>query len=607
MSSLLAEPTRDYIILGLIVATFCVDLIFHWPLTLFIIAGLAVIPTFWNTAKAARHGKITIDTFNTFAVIVSFATGEAYSAIFIALMLTCARLLDWYTESRTHHAIEELLRLKPTTAVLVQGDVITEVDATTIKSGDVVLVKSGARLPVDGIVIDGYAHVNESLVTGESEPIEKNIGDRVVSASLVDIGTLHVRATQVGKDSTLERMATLMHTASLHKSTTEKLADRFAAIFLPLVGLLGALTYAINHDLRMTAALFLIACADDMAVAIPLAMTASLGAAAKRGVIIKGGQTLDALSRMKTLVLDKTGTLTFGNLSIRAVHLAPSVDETHFWTVLASTEKYSEHPAGRTAYQEGLRRLGTVADPTDFKLYKGKGVVAQVQGEEIIAGTEMLFNELGLPVPTIPDDALGSVFWVASNGQLLGSVEVADIPRPEAAASLHHLRELGITRIVMLTGDNERVAKNVANLLGITEYHSRMTPEGKLLALEELLKDGPVGMVGDGINDAPALARADIGIAMGGGGAAVSVEAADVVIMTDNLARLPQMILLGRSTLGVVKGDIAIWVVSNLVGFILVFTGLVGPALAAFYNFATDFFPLFNSSRLFKSRKTGRL
>ncbi len=603
MPSIFAEPNRDYVLLVLIALTFGADLLLHNQLTLFIIAGVAVIPTFWNAAIAARHGKITIDTFNTFAVIVSFATGEAYSAGFIALMLTSARILDWFTESRTHHAIEELLRLKPTTALLERGEIITEVDADTVKTGDVVLVKSGARIPVDGVVTDGSAHVNEAIVTGESAPVEKNVGDRVISSTLVDVGTLHVRATQVGKDSTLERMATLMHTASLHKSTTEKLADRFAAIFLPLVGLLGALTYAITHDLTMTAALFLIACADDMAVAIPLAMTASLGQAAKRGVIVKGGQTLDALSRMKTLVLDKTGTLTFGNLSIRAVHLASNVDEKHFWTVLASAEKYSEHPAGRTAYQEGLRRLSTVADPTDFKLYKGKGVTATVGTEAIVAGTELLFAELGLPVPTVPEDALGSVFWVACNGQQIGSIEVADIPRPEAAAALAKLRTLGVTRIIMLTGDNERVAINVAELLGITEYKSRMTPEGKLLALEELFSSGPVGMVGDGVNDAPALARADIGIAMGGGGAAVSVEAADVVIMTDNLARLPEMMELGRNTLRVVKGDIAIWVVSNLVGFVLVFTSIAGPALAAFYNFATDFFPLLNSTRLFKNKK----
>ncbi len=599
----MTKPTRDYIFLILIALTFGANLFLHKPLTLFFVAGLAVLPTFWNAAKATRHLKITIDSFNAFAVIVSFATGEAYSAGFIALMLTSARLLDWYTESRTHNAIEELLRLKPTTAFLKQGETITEVDANVIRTGDIVLVKSGARIPVDGVITEGSAHINEAIVTGESAPIEKNIGDRVISSTLVDVGVILVRATEVGADSTLERLATLMHEASLHKSKTEKLADRFATIFLPIVGLLGALTYAITHDLTMTAALFLIACADDLAVAIPLAMTASLGAAAKRGVIIKGGQTLDALSRLKTLILDKTGTLTFGNLSIRAIHLSPGVDEHHFWQVLASAEKYSEHPAGRTAYKEGVKRIGEVADPTDFKLYKGKGVVAEVGGEKIVAGTELLFADLGLPVPTVPNDALGSVFWVASNGQLIGSVEVADVPRPEAAASLLRLRALGVNRIVMLTGDNELVAANVANLLGITEWKARLTPEAKLRILEELLAEGPVGMVGDGVNDAPALARADIGIAMGSGGAAVSVEAADVVIMTDNLARLPEMMELGRHTLAIVKGDIAIWVASNLVGFALVFTGIAGPAMAAFYNFATDFFPLINSSQLFRSSK----
>lgn len=594
------EPLRGILLIGLLIVAFAVEFILHQQIILLIIAVLAILPTCWSAAKSALHLRITIDTFNVFAVIISFATGDARSAGFIALMLTCARLLDWRTETRTHNAVEELMRLKPLTAFIERNGIVEEVSADTIQAGDLVLVKSGARIPVDGVIVGGTAQINEATVTGESVPVKKIAGDRVISSTLVESGAIHVRAVDVGSNSTIERMAALMREASQYKSHHERLADRFAMIFLPIVIAIGVLTYVITHNLVMTAALFLVACADDMAVAIPLAIMASLGQAAKRGVIVKGGQSLDVLGKMRVLVLDKTGTLTFGNLSVRGAQIVPGVKEEQFWHALAIAEKYSEHPVGRAAYHEAVRRVGEVPDPDDFKLYKGSGVVVRSGKDEIVVGTERLFNELKLSAPKPFDGAVGSVFWLGLNGKAIGAVEVADVPRPEAAESLRRLRELGVARIVMFTGDNERVAAEIARTLGIEEYRSAMTPEAKLQALEELLPAGPLGMVGDGVNDAPSLARADVGIAMGSGGAAVSVEAADIVIMTDNLARLPEMVELGRRTFTVVRGDTLIWVLSNVVGFVLVLTGIAGPALAAFYNFATDFLPLFNSSRLFR-------
>ncbi len=597
------EPGREYATLILLVAAFFLTYFFHLPYALFCVAGASVLPTFISAIVSALKFKITIDTFNVFAVVVAFAVGEPYSAGFIALMLTSARLLDYYAEARTENAVETLMRLKPLTAFLEERGVLREVKADQVKSGDVVVVKGGGRIPVDGVVIRGDAHVNEAIISGESEPVEKNAGDQVTSSTLIETGVLTIRATHVGKESTIERMAELMRQAALHKSRTEKLADRFATIFLPIVAATGALVYILTGNVLMVASLFLVACADDMAVAIPLAMTASLGRAAKRGVIIKGGQALDTLGRMKTLVLDKTGTLTLGNFIVRAVRIVPGTDENTFWRMLAVAEKYSEHPAGRVAYKEAVRHSGEAPDPDDFELHKGSGVRARIGNDDVVVGTARLFRDLGFSPPTSFTDTPGSEFFVALNGKEIGAVDVADSPRPEAALSLRRLRELGVERIIMFTGDNERVAASVAASLGITEFRAAMSPEDKLRALEELLPEGLLGMVGDGVNDAPALARADVGIAMGTGGAAVSVEAADIVIMTDNLARLPEMVELGRRTFSIVRGDAVIWALSNMVGFALVLTGIAGPAFAAFYNFATDFFPLINSSRLFGAGK----
>lgn len=606
---LIVPPWREWTLIALLSAAFALDVIWRINLPLPFFALLAVLPTFWGAVTALRARRMSIDTFNSIAVVVSFATHEYRSAGFIALMLASARLLDWHTAARTHHAMEELLKLKPAQAVRERDGSLEEIPVDRVQSGDVLIVKQGSRVPVDGIVVHGTSYVNESSVTGESALVTKIVGDAAISSTLVESGLLKIRATRVGNDSTIERMAALMKQAAANKSRSEKLADRFAGVFLPVVGLFGLLVYLFTRDLAMTAALFLVACADDMAVAIPLAMTASLGMAAKRGVIIKGGEWLDALGRLNLLILDKTGTLTFGSLAIKETRIAPGLDEQTFWKSLAIAEKYSEHPIGRAAYREAAKYSGPIPDPDDVRVLKGSGIWTAYRQEEFAAGNEQMVKILGLSLPDAARKSAGigiseSHFFLFVNKTYAGTITVADIPRPEAAESIQRLRQIGIHRILMFTGDNQETAANVARTLGIAEFRAAMSPEMKLHELEALAaRKETIGMVGDGINDAPALARADVGIAMGGGGTAVAAEAADVIILTDNLSRLPEMILLGRKTLSVVRGDMIIWFITNLLGFALVLTGIAGPALAAFYNFATDFVPILNSSRLFREKR----
>ncbi len=550
-----------------------------------------------------RKLRISIEVFNIVAVIISAATLDFRSTGFIATMLVFARLLEARTVSRTKNAIQELLKLKPQKAEREIDGRLEEIRADDVRSGDILLIKAGQRAPVDGVVIFGTSFVNESSVTGESRLIEKVVGDEVLSSTLVESGILKMKATRVGKDSTIERLAALMREAAFHKSRSEKMADKFAGAFLPLVAFLGLAVYFVTKDLNMTAALFLVACADDMAVAIPLAMTASLGRAARRGVIIKGGEWLDVLSKIKTLVLDKTGTLTYGSLSIKNVELILEVDPNLFWKLVAAAEKFSEHPVGKMVYREAAKRFHEVPDPDEFKVHKGSGVWAKLRDDEIVIGSLNIVKDLGLDLPSFSENRV-SVFYVYLNKKYAGTFQITDKARPEAALSLKRLSEIGVSRIVMLTGDDEVTARHLAANLGIKEYQASMKPEQKLEALEEIInRDGFVGMVGDGINDAPALARADVGIAMGGGGTSVAIEAADMVILTDDLSRIPEMVILGRRTLSVIHFDIVLWLTSNFVGFALVLTGLAGPAFAAFYNFATDFLPLLNSTRLFRNRE----
>ena len=562
-TSFFRSPRREYGIAALVVLSLALD--FFFPTTEWFLVAVALLgsfPTLFGAWESIRHFKINIDAFNIFALAISFLTREFHSAAFIVLMLAFASLLDWRTESRAHDAVKTLLQLKPARAMRERGDMTEDIVADDIHTDDILVIKEGARVPADGVVTFGNGLLNESSVTGESIPIEKSVGDRLIAGTLNESGTMKMRVTRSGKDSTLEQMAELIREAQKNKSRSERLADRFAEIFLPVVLVIGIITYIITRDVLMTAALFLVACADDMAVAIPLAITASLGQAAKRGVVVKGGEWLDNLGKIDTLVLDKTGTLTYGKFAFRnAVFLTDVVPET-FWRAVGSAEKFSEHPAGNAIWKEATKHDTDIPDPAEFKTYKGGGVWAKTAEGEVVIGDEKLFTELGIPVPQDVaqkllqemDDHAGTTVIVALEKKMVGFLSIADVPRTEAKDSIKRIKDLGVHDVVMYTGDNEIVAKGVAAELGMDSYKASMLPEKKLVELENMEKAGHlVAMVGDGVNDAPALARADVGIAMGSGGTAVAVESADIVILTDNLARIPEMITLGRRTASVIR------------------------------------------------------
>ena len=606
------SPYRQYILIAALLLALVHFYFVHGEVKIFlyIIAALGSLQTAADAAVSIWKKKIGIDTFNIFAIVIAFVSGDVPSAAFIALMLTFASWLEWKTESRAGDAVKELLALKPHKALReLHGGEIEEIETVNIRQNDILIVKNGSSIPVDGVVVSGKADVNEASVTGESKLVKKVEGDQLLSGTICASGFLKIKATRVGEDSTLDQMIKLVKQAAMNKSRSEKLADKFAGIFLPLVILLGVGTYLVTRNLIMAGAIFLVACADDMAVAIPLAVSAALGHAAKRGVIIKGGEWLDALSKVTTVVLDKTGTLTYGTIAIKSVEMEPGVDLKDFWFAAGVAEKFSDHPAGKAIFRRAIEEYGAIPDPEGYVLQEGQGVQARSDEKYILVGNMSLLEANGLKKNDLPVGAFAgnnassaTVLFVALNKKVLGTITVADTVRTEAKEALQKLSDMGI-ETVMLTGDNEAVAKETAEALGIKKYLAALKPEDKLREIEKLSKEGTVCMVGDGINDAPALSRADVGVAMGGGGTAVAVESADIVILTDDLSRLPEMIDLGRRTRGVVNTDIVLWVVSNLIGFILVLTGIFGLAFAAFYNFITDFIPLGNSALFFGNAK----
>lgn len=606
-----SDPYREYAVISVLALALAYYYLLHGSEYIVLIAAIlgSVMPLI-GALKGVLRRKITIEVFNFFALVVSFATGEFTSAAFIALMLTVAEWLDWKTDSRATSAVEALLALKPTRAVREIAGQTEDIDTEAIREGDILIVRTGDRIPADGVVVFGSGYVNESSLTGESRPIAKACNAEVFSSTIVESGIVKIRATKVGKDSTLERLAELIRDAAKNKSRAERLADRFAGIFLPIVLVGGVVLYLVTGNIVMTAALFLVVCADDIAVSIPLAITASLGFAAKRGVIIKGGEWLQALATVDTLVFDKTGTITHGTFALASSVLEPTTNEALFWRLVGAVEKYSEHPVGRALYAEAQKHTETIPDPEQVQVQAGAGIYAQVEGHVVSIGSTALCATLGHNHPHSADVARASaearqesVALVCIDGVYAGCLGVADTIKEEAHDAFSTLRAQGIT-LRMLTGDHEEAARAVATTLGIDSYRADMKPEAKLEEIEALAAHTNLAMIGDGVNDAPALARADVGIAMGAVGTAVAVQAANIVILTDRLDRIPEMILLSRRTMSVVHMNIAIWVLTNVVGIALVLTGFAGPVLAAIYNLVTDFFPLLNSARLFRTKLT---
>jgi len=601
LRDLTKPPFSEYVLIALLLLGFVASYVFGNDRALYAAAGLAALPALAAAARDLYKRKISIDVFNTFALVVAFVLTDARSAGFICLMLASARLLDHFTTDRADRSMRALLALKPTAAEIEHDGVIQKISADDVKVGDLVVVSEGGRAPADGTVVFGATHVDESSLTGESAPVFKTVGDPIFSGTVVVSGAFKIRAEHVGKNSTVSRLVELAAAAAAHKSGPEKLADKFAGIFLPIVVALGAVVFIVTRNATMTAALFLVACADDMSVAVPLAVTAALGAAARRGVIIKGGERLAKVSTVRILVLDKTGTLTYGHLNVSECEIVPGRDEQSFLRQVGAAEKFSEHPAGRAVFRYVSAKIKDVPDPSGYETVAGAGVIATVDREDILVGTREFLSER--KVKNLPaKDAVKFGIWAAAGGAYIGRFCVADTPRPEARQALARMKRLGVARVIMFTGDRPEEAARVALALGIDEYHSLMKPEDKVRELEKLLPEGPVMMVGDGVNDAAVLSRADVGVAMGSGSAAAA-EAADAVILVDDLGRLPDLVTLARRAIGVIGSDVWIWAVSNLVGFALVLSGLAGPAGAAFYNFATDFLPVINSTRMFRIKK----
>ena len=549
-------------------------------------AVIAGVPTGIRAWQALRAKAFSIELLVTIAVTGALIIGEFVEAAVVAFLFVFGAWLEARTLERTRRSLRELIDLAPQTAQVRRGEQTVTVPVDDVVAGDTVLVHSGGTIAVDGRIRFGSAHVNEATITGEPLAAERSIGDTVYSGTLVETGYLEIEAEQVGDDTTFAKIIELVEEAQETKTTAQRFLDRFAAIYTPAIIVLSVLVLAVTRDLEFALTFLVIACPGALVISTPVSMVAGLGNGARHGVLVKGGDALERLSKVDTIVLDKTGTLTRGTPEVVAIQ-ALDGDEHRMLRLAAGLELASEHPLGRAIVAAAGSELP--APPDDVEVVVGGGIRGIVEGHRVAVGSRRVLATLGVALPAevagcaeAQEHDGSTVVFAVIDGVLSGVISLADQPRPEAAAAISRMRAGGIRRIAMLTGENRRTAEGVAARLGIDEVHAELLPHEKVRAVRELTDaGGRVAMVGDGINDAPAIATADVGIAMGAG-TDVSIQTADVILMGNRLDQLVHAIALAKATVRnmlqntvIAIGTVVALLAGVLLGHVFMSTGML--------------------------------
>jgi heavy metal translocating P-type ATPase len=573
---------------------------------------LGLLPVLRSAVLSLWRRKLTIDLLASIALVFAMLAKDWHSAAFINLMLIFARIFSFWTEMRAKDIIGHLLKYRPAKVKIKKGEEISEIPVERIKKGDLLVIESGDRIPADGVVVSGQASVNQSVLTGESEPVAKKEGSKVFSSTLNESGSLLVRAEKIGKDSTAEKIVSLIEEASREKSPSEQIAARFTGWYILLTFLGAIIIYLVFKNVQMVLAVLLVTCADDIAVAIPLAFTAAISFAARQGILIKGAGAVETLAKIKYFMTDKTGTLTFGKPKIKKIVIFSDDGEKEILQLFGTVEINSHHPSSQAIIKYLKEKGVEISAPDEFSEFPGDGISIVKNGKTFSVGKVRWLKEKGVgfgqrqleKIDFIEKNGL-SITALADEKNLLAVAVLADEPRPFAKSLVKSTRKLGVEHWVMLTGDNKKAAALVANELGIKTYQAELKPETKLEYIKEFKQGhkGTLAMIGDGVNDAAALALADVSIAMGVIGSDVSIEAADVALMKDDLHEIPVAMRLGKKTLGVVRQNFWLWGFINALGLLLVFAGFLTPVGAAAYNFLTDFLPILNALRIGVAKK----
>lgn len=558
-------------------------------------------PVFRGVLQSALRRHITSHTLMTVGMVAAIAVGEWATALLVVFFMRLADYVEAFTSERARRAVKDLTAIAPQTARVLRDGVEVDVAIDQVAVGETVVVRPGEQIPVDGQVLAGQATVDQAAITGESMPVEVGPGASVFAATFARLGSLRVRTTQIGADTTFGRVIRLVEEAEANRADVQRLGDRFATWYLPVVAVIATLTFVLSNNAIATAAVLVVACSCSFALATPIAVVASIGASAKRGLLIKGGKYIEALAQADVLLVDKTGTLTLGQPQITDVIALNGVPKDDILSLAAAAERYSEHPLAEAVRGHARQRGLTLSEPEQFESIPGQGVRARVDGTTVTVGSHRLIEGWSVPSVTSELQAQGkTLLFVARDNDLIGILAAADTLRLEVPRALDAVRKLGIGRIELLTGDNDRVASALAEQLGVA-YRANLLPEDKIAIVRDYQSKGHiVVMVGDGVNDAPALAQANVGIAMGAAGSHVAIEASHVALMRDDWTLVPDVFHIARRTMRTVKMNIGFTLVYNLIGLSLAAFGVLPPVLAAAAQSLPDIGILGNSSRLLR-------
>lgn len=573
-----------------------------------VVAGYGIVV---KAVRALLVKQITIDLLVSVAAIGATIIGNFWEAAAVTFLFAIGHALEAATLSKTRSALAELVAVAPDSAIVMRDGEQVEIPADEVEMGEIVLVKNGAKVPVDGQVVGGTGAIDEASITGESIPVEKSSADQVFAGTVSRGGFLQVLATGIGADTTLARIIHRVEEAQDAKARTQTFIDRFSTWYTPAVFVLALVTGLLTQNVVLALTLLVIGCPGALVISIPVAIVAGIGRAARNGILIKGGEYLETSAKIDAVALDKTGTLTEGKPKLTdIVVLNPDYDRAEVLRWAAAAEAGSEHPLARpildAAKAEGVSPQGIPGDVTPVP---GKGIVSEVDGRRVLIGNVPLLDQFEVTSHFGAADAARQLasegrtpMIVAIDNTVIGIVGVADQIREDAAEMVRRLHEAGVKKVVMLTGDTQLVADAVGRATGVDEVHAGLLPEDKLDMVTELQRQGyTVAMVGDGVNDAPALATADIGAAMGAAGSAVAVETADIALMGDNLLKLPEAIGLAKRTVGVMRQNITVALITVVALLAGVFAGGVTMSIGMLVHEASVLLVIANAMRLLRN------
>lgn len=550
-----------------------------------------------------KERKIGTELFIAIAVIVSVLGKEYLAGAVVLMIILIAEYIASASGERARASIKALIGSVPKTALVKKGGEENEVLIESLVIGDIILVKAGEKIPIDGKVISGNGFVNQAPITGESIPQEKSIGSETFAGTIVESGALDIQMTKAGKDTVFSRIISLVEEAESQQAPIEKFTDKVASWLIPVVFLFVGVVYYYTHDVKLIIALLIFTSPAELGLATPLVTISAIARAAREGILIKGGLYLEELAKVTTIAFDKTGTLTVGSPTVTKVEMVdPAYTEHELVQLAATADRRSNHPLAKAILTYAEKLGVTYPEPTQFEVIPGRGVSVLSEGKRLLLGNGSLMEEQGVNIVVATAHSTDTAIFLVIDNALAGIFYIADAIRPQAKEMIETLRKSGVQNIIMLTGDNTTTAKYVAAQIGITDFRANLLPEDKIKIIKELQATGvKVAMVGDGINDAPALVQANIGIAMGAVGTATAMEAADIVLMQDNLDKIARARAISKRAFRTIKENIIVGVgIVHVVGIILVLLRVIGPVQAAAIHLLPDTLVFINSIKLLR-------